>query len=343
MNQYVYDRYSTAPLINHLSGHIEAQHGDFALLAGRSVGERASVVRASRSAAGETLEVALDAAGTRWLTTTITLAAGVPRVDITNRLYKEGAPAKESIFFAFPFAMPAPVAWELTGGVGGGAAPRVPGAAEHLTPIRHWVAYADGELTVAWATLQAPLVMLGDLHLPYAPFPATIRPTPAEPGTVYSWAMNNIWDTNFPAQQEGETTFRYAVGSAVRADPRALGLATAAGFTDPFVSVPLTGAGAPEAAADGRFAEVGHPLVRVAAIGPSRRGHNLVVYLASAAGEDVTVPLRVPGLRTAYLGTSLERDLRPLRPDGDTVAVPLPASGFVAVSMDVDGADGPAR
>jgi hypothetical protein len=233
--------------------------------------------------------------------------------------------------------MPAPVAWELTGGVGGGGAPRVPGAAEHLTPIRHWVAYADDELTVAWATLQAPLVMLGDLHLPYAPFPATIRPSPAEPGTVYSWAMNNIWDTNFPAQQEGETTFRYAIGSAVRADPRALGLATAAGFTDPLVAVPLTGAGGTEAAAEGRFVTVGHPLVRVASIGVSRRGHDLVVHLASAAGEDVTVPLRVPGLRTADLGTSLERGLRPLRPDGDEVAVPVPACGFVAVSVGLDG------
>jgi hypothetical protein len=298
-------------------------------------------VRATRSAAGETLEVALDAAGTRWLTTTITLAAGVPRIDVTNRFDKEGAPAKESIFFAFPFAMPAPVAWELTGGVGGRDAPRVPGAAEHLTPIRHWVAYADGELTVAWATLQAPLVMFGDLHLPYAPFPPTVRPTPAEPGTVYSWAMNNIWDTNFPAQQAGETTFRYAIGSAAGADPRVLGPAIAAGFTDPFLAVPLTGAGRPEAAAEGRFAEAGHPLVRIAAIGPSRRGHDLVAYLASVSADQVTVPLRVPGLRAAQVGTSLERDLRPLEPDGETVAVPVPASGLVAVSIDLAG--GPAR
>ncbi len=36
----------------------------------------------------------------------------------------------------------------------------------------------------------------------------------------------------------------------------ALGLATAAGFTDPLVAVPLTGAGGTEAAAEGRFVHV---------------------------------------------------------------------------------------
>ena len=335
MNQYVHERYSTAPHVNHLSGHVEARRGDLALLAGRSVGRRASILRAERTPIGETLEIGLDGDGVRWLRTTVTLTAGVPRVDITNQLYKEGAPAKESIFFAFPFAMPAPVAWELTGGVGGDGVPTVPGAARHLTPIRHWVAFDDGEVAAAWATLQAPLVMTGDIHLPYAPFPPTLDPDPAEPGTVYSWAMNNIWDTNFPAQQQGETTFRYAVGSASGVDPRALGAATAAGFTDPFVAVPLTGTGAAPAASH-RCATVDHDLVRVAAIGPSRRGHDLVVHLASTADAEVTVTLAVPGMRAARLGTSLERDTRELAVSGEAARVPVPAGGFVAVSVDRD-------
>jgi len=333
MNQYVHERYSTAPHVNHLSGHVEAPHDDLALLAGRSIGRRASLVRATRTAVGETLEVELDADGARWLRTTVTLTAGVARVDVTNRLYKEGAPAKESVFFAFPFAMPAPVAWELTGGVGGGDTPTVPGAARHMTPIRHWVAFDDGEVTAAWATLHAPLVMFGDIYLPYAPFPPTVAPEPAEPGTVYSWAMNNIWDTNFPAQQQGETTFRYAIGSAPGASPRELGVAVAAGFTDAFVAAPLTGEG-PAAPPDDRWATVDHPLVRVAAIAPSRRGHDLVVYLSSAAAEPAAVSLRVPGMRTAFVGTSLERALDELPVLDGAATVTVPAGGFVAVAVD---------
>jgi hypothetical protein len=332
MNQYVHDRYSTVPHVNHLSGHIEA-HDNLALLAGRSIGRRPSLVRATRTAIGETLEIELDAEGTRWLRTTVTLTAGVPRVDITNRLYKEGAPTKESVFFAFPFALPAPVAWELTGGVGGHEVPAVPGAARHLAPIRHWVAFDDGEVSVAWATLQAPLVMFGDIYLPYAPFPPTLSPQPAEPGTVYSWAMNNIWDTNFPAQQQGETTFRYAIGSGPAGQPRVTGLAVAAGLTDPFLAAPLTGRGPVAPAAD-RYAWVDHPLVRVAGIAPSRRGHDLVVYLASAAPGPVQASLRVPGMRAAHAGTSLERDLAPLPTSDGAAAVTVPAGGFIAVAVD---------
>jgi hypothetical protein len=339
LNQYIHERYSTAPHVNHLSGHVEAHGHDLALLAGRSIGRRPSVVRAERTAIGEELEIALDGDGISWLRTTIALYDGVPRVDITNRLDKHGAPAKESVFFAFPFAMPAPAAWELTGGVGGGAAPTVPGAARHLAPIRHWVAFDDGEVSAAWATLEAPLVMFGDLYLPYAPFPPTLRPRPAEPGTVYSWALNNIWDTNFPAQQQGETTFRYAISSAAGADPRVLGAATAAGLTDPFVAAPLTGPGAAApASASGRFAAVDRPLVRIAAIGESRRGHDAVVYLASAADEAATVRLHLPGLRAARVGTSLEREQRDLPVDGDAVDVPVPAGGFIAVSVDREAA-----
>lgn len=111
-----------------------------------------------------------------------------------------------------------------------------------MLPIRHWIAYEDPELTVAWGTLEAPLVQLGTIHMPYAPFPPTLD---AEPGTVYSWALNNIWDTNFPAQQQGETTFRYAVASAAGVPARRLGAQVAAGLTDPFLGVLLSGTAPP--------------------------------------------------------------------------------------------------
>src|SRR5690606_19639153 len=127
MNQYVYDRYSTIGEVNHLSGHIEAggTH-QLALLSGRTLGRRPSLVRAERTAAGAVLEVALDGDGTAWLHTAIALPAGVPRVDITTRLHKQWTTTKESIFFAFPFAAGALAGWELTGGAGGPDLPTVP-------------------------------------------------------------------------------------------------------------------------------------------------------------------------------------------------------------------------
>ncbi|MEV4899288.1 glycoside hydrolase family 38 C-terminal domain-containing protein, partial [Nonomuraea sp. NPDC055795] len=230
--QYVYDRYATAPHFNHMSGHVGAH--DRTLLGDRAIARNAAVVKAQRTAVGEKLVVELQGKGVDWLRTTIELHKGVPRLDLTYQLAKQGTPAKEAVFLAFPFAAGAPAAWELTGGVGGPGVPRVPGSAEYMLPIRHWIAYEDPELTIAWATMEAPLVQLGTIHMPYAPFPPTLE---EEAGTVYSWALNNIWDTNFPAQQQGETTFRYAVTSEAGAEARRLGARAAAGLTEPFIGV----------------------------------------------------------------------------------------------------------
>jgi hypothetical protein len=335
--QYVYDRYSTVPHVNHLSGHIEARPGDLSLLASRTLGRRASVTRAERTAVGESLTVEMNGDGVDWIRMTLKLYDGVRRVDIVGTLMKRGAPAKESVFFAFPFAVPNPTAvWELTGGIGGTAAPVVPGAASHMLPIRHWVGFGDDDFALAWATLEAPLVMLGDLYLPYAPFPATVTPATPEPATVYSWALNNIWDTNFPAQQQGETTFRYALSSARGADPRVLGTRTAAGLTDPLVAVPLSGRGAASTApVSGIFAATDHDLVHVSSLTPARRGRGLALWLRSLADRDVEVTVHLPWRPDqAHVGTTLERDLRPVHVDGAEARVPMPAGATVVLLIE---------
>jgi hypothetical protein len=174
------------------------------------------------------------------------------------------------------------------------------------------VGFEDPELTIAWATLEAPLVQLGTIHLPYAPFPPTLEP---EPGTIYSWALNNIWDTNFPSAQQGEMTFRYAVSSAVGVPARRTGAATAAGLTDPFTAVPVAGterAGGTDGAC-GVFASVDHPDVHVTSVGQIRAdGGGLRVRLRSLAPEPV------PATVTVF---------------GEPVTVSMPACGTAEVTV----------
>ncbi|MDP4503693.1 glycoside hydrolase family 38 N-terminal domain-containing protein [Nonomuraea turcica] len=305
--QYVYDQYATAPHFNHLSGHVGAH--DRTLLGDRAIGRHATITKCQRTAIGEKLVVELHGKGVDWIRTTIELHYGVPRLDLTYQLAKQGTPAKEAVFLAFPFAAGAATAWELTGGVGGPDVPRVPGSAEYMLPIRHWIAFEDPELTIAWATLEAPLVQLGTIHMPYAPFPPTLD---HEDGTVYSWALNNIWDTNFPAQQQGETTFRYTVtsslnvagsatslnvagsatslnvaGSATEAGARGrrLGAAAAAGLIEPFVGALITDS----PAATETYASVDHPDVLITSIGKDS------VRLQSLAAEPVEATITMPG------------------------------------------------
>ncbi|NUW32591.1 hypothetical protein HTZ77_14280 [Nonomuraea sp. SMC257] len=319
--QYVYDSYATAPHFNHLSGHVGAH--DRTLLGDRAIGRGATIVKAQRTAVTERLVVELQGKGVDWLRTTIELHRGVPRLDLTYQLAKQGTPAKEAVFLAFPFAAGPATAWELTGGVGGRDVPQVPGSAAYMLPIRHWIAFDDPELTVAWATLEAPLVQLGTIHMPYAPFPPTLE---QEDGTVYSWALNNIWDTNFPSQQQGETTFRYAVMSQAGADGRRLGALAASGLTEPFAGVLVTG---PCGDAARTYASVDHPDVLVTSIGQA--GAERVVRLQSLAAEPVEVTLTVPGLRSAEVSAGLERGREPAEVAGESVKVRLPACGVAAV------------
>lgn len=347
--QYIHDRYGTAPHVNHLSGHVTA--ADTTLLSGREIGRRAVIRKAERTPAGERLVAEMSGEGADWLRLTIELPHGVPRIDLTYQLAKQAAPVKESVFIAFPFAAGPPAAWELTGAVGGSDVATVPGSAEHMKAIRHWIAFGDQEHAIAWATLEAPLVQLGTIHLPYAPFPPTLS---REQGTVYSWALTNIWDTNFPAQQAGEMTFRYAISTAqalprdsgpdaslggggddaVLAAARRLGVATATGLTDPLLAVLATGddSSAPDSAA---FCTVEHPDVRVTSIGRSRYGHDLVLRLRSIARVPVETEVWVPDMDAACACTAWERDPHPVTVSDQRIRVSLPASGSLEVSIDL--------
>jgi hypothetical protein len=334
--QYIYDRYGTAPRVNHLSGHVLA--ADRALLGSRDIGRRAVIRKAERTASGERLLVEMAGAGAEWLRLTLDLHRGVPRVDLAYQIAKKAADGKEAAFLAFSFAAPAPPsAWELTGGIGGSAMPRVPGSADHMQAIRHWAAFDAPELAIAWATLEAPLVQFATIHMPYAPFPPTLD---REPGTVYSWVLNNIWDTNFPDQQHGEMTFRYAVASDARTPARRLGAATAAALTDPLIAVladgstgSARGAAGPSARVAARFAAVSHPDVQITSIGRTRDGRGLLLRLRSLAAEPLTAEVTVPGAVSAVASSPAAPGRRELAMRDGSIGVPVPACGTAEVAV----------
>ncbi|HVK23147.1 MAG TPA: hypothetical protein VM677_17460 [Actinokineospora sp.] len=215
-NAYVYDEYGSAAGLNHQSGFLEAAP-NLALLGKRSLARPAALVELGRDAVRRWLTYEAWCAGSRVLTT-LSLEHDGDRLEITNRLHKAPTMAKESGYFAFPFAGDDPVVrYDTSASVAGTDLPQVPGGARHMVGIRHWVAlHADG-VAIAWTTQDVPLVEFGDIALPYAPFPPT---APAvEPSTVYSWAHNNLWDTNFPSQQGMEMSFRYSVSATAATSP----------------------------------------------------------------------------------------------------------------------------
>ncbi|MBA3276684.1 MAG: alpha-mannosidase, partial [Chloroflexia bacterium] len=264
LNAYVHDRYTSGAGFNHLSSKMgRAQPW---LLGGRGTGHYGLITSRTVNPVFRRITYRQSAQGADWIETTLTLPHGVPRLHIANRLLKPSTMEKESVYFAFPFAGSDPkLTFEITGGTASPDSPRLPGSARHFRAIRHWATVESAhQPPVAWATTQAPLVQAGDIHLPYAPFPGTIPAEQASPGTIYSWALNNIWDTNFPPCQGGELRFDYVIAIGGLGSAAELGRDTGASSSQPLVGIRARSRDAGVNLADrGSFATVDDPSIEV--------------------------------------------------------------------------------
>jgi hypothetical protein len=340
--QVIYDRYATAPHFNHLSSRTRAY--DMGLLGSRATAGFGVVTSRERNALLDRVTWRARLDGLDWVETTLTLPAVAARLDLSVRVKKKPVPEKESLYVAFPFAMEAPhLSWEVTGGVAGDHRPVVHGSARHFRAIRHWATLEeDGQPPVAWSTAEAPLVQRGTIHLPYAPFPSSLPPEWERPGTIFSWAMNNIWDTNFPHQQGGEAVFHYsvAVPSEDGGSGTDLGRTSAAALTAPLIGIvgPRTGAGSDGAEASATFAGIDHPAVEITHLAAARRGHDLAIYIQSMSDEPEDVPLAFGALpvRAAWLSDPWEQGLVPLAVADGRAVLRLPAFAFGVVVVDLD-------
>jgi hypothetical protein len=199
---------------------------------------------------------------------------------------------KESLQFAFPFAIPdgkmhmdTPLA-EMRPEID-----QLPGSCKNWIPVGRWIDVANADRGVTWVTLDAPMVEVGGITatmLGSQRNPAIWREHIEPTQRFYSWAMNNHWGTNYRACQEGAVEFRYALRAhsgydAAAASRLAIGLsqpllASAAGSNSP--APPLL--------------QIEPPDVLALALKPSEDGNAWIVRLFGASGEDRTAKLRWP-------------------------------------------------
>jgi hypothetical protein len=308
-NAYIHDRYTSGTGFNHLSSRMgRAQPW---LLGARGTGQFGLITSQASNAVFDQVTYRYSAQGVDWIEATLTLPRGVPRLHIENHLHKPSTMEKESVYFAFPFGAPDPaLTFEITGGTAGPDSPHVPGSARHFRAIRHWATIEEsGRSPIAWATRQTPLVQTGNIHLPYAPFPTTLPADQDHGGTIYSWALNNIWDTNFPARQGGELRFDYVLATGHSESGDALGRDTGASASQPLVGIRMrSGADIDKLPARGSFVSIDDPRIELTHLSTNHAG-SLVVYLESHANESVDARLTLPGIEVSsarcasFLGT----------------------------------------
>jgi hypothetical protein len=336
-NAYVYDRYASAGGINHQSSRTEARSME--LLGTRDLARPAALVSRGSGPAGQWLTYESVAPGVEWVRVTVRLRPGTRRLDIDNRLSKPATMAKESAYFAFPFLVADPtVRVEASGGVVGTGLASVPGGAAHMRAFRRWISLSGSAGgTVAWTSQDAPLVQIGDIAVPYAPFPPS---TPGrEEATVYSWAHNNLWDTNFPSRQGFEVTLRYSVGVPAGSEPGpVLGMRTAAATSRPLAAVLAPLLSTVDGVAQASWLSVDDERVRVVGLGTPEAGQ-VLVRLQSVAEEPLTVRVTPAWpVETARHATFLGEPTGPADVGVDgVVVVSLGTFGTAGVLLGISG------
>lgn len=254
------------------------------------------------------LLVESDAPGCRKLTREVRVIEGVDRVDLVNVVDKLPVRAKEGVHFGFGFNVPeGEVRVDVPWGVVRPETDQIPGACKNWFTLQRWIDVANDVFGVTLASPDAPLMQVGgitanvlgsanDLNM----WRKTVEPTQ----TVYSWAMNNHWHTNYRAEQEGPTTFRFSLAphgkfssdSATR---------FGASLTQPLIAMAAQGS---TPMSQSRLAVRGEGVL-VSAFKPSDDGKALIVRLFGAGGKPghVTLDWSAPAPKKVCFSDNSER------------------------------------
>ena len=141
------------------------------------------------------------------IVSTVTLYDDLPWVDIENRIVKEPTLAKEALYVAFPFAFTKPtVEVEVPLGRMTVERDQQPGSCRDWYCHAHWVWLHEGsDSGVLWSGPDTPLFTLNDLNR------GAWRRAIVPDGTLFAYAMNNYWHTNYAARQGGQFGCRFRI------------------------------------------------------------------------------------------------------------------------------------
>jgi len=232
------------------------------------------------------LVIASDAPGCRQLTRQLTVIGGAQRLDIANTVDKQNIYEQEAVHFSFPFHVPdGVIRMDIPWAVAQVEVDQLPGACKNYFTVQRWVDVANQQLGVTLATVDAPLFEVGQITCdPIAV--GWIRELPPTQ-TLYSYVMNNYWETNYKASQEGPTVFRYSIqphGEYCPAAAQRFGIER----SQPLIAVP----GDVEPPAVSPLVSVDGKAVILTALKPAADRTGTIIRLFNTTGDPAEATLR---------------------------------------------------
>ena len=237
------------------------------------------------------------------------------------------APRKASTSASASTCRTAPCAWTWAGRWCGPKLDQIPAACKNWFSVQRWVDISNDRFGVTWSPVDAPLVEVGGItaNLIGSQTDPEVWIQHLEPSqTIYSWVMNNHWHTNYRAEQEGPTVFRYAIrphkGFAPE-DAARFGVAC----SQPLIVAPASGSGARRS----RASQLSSDKVVVTAFKPSDDGKAWIVRLFGASGK--TEKVKLAWAKPAPQAGLAQRHQRAAAREGGRFAVEVPGWGIVTL------------
>jgi alpha-mannosidase len=156
-----------------------------------------------------------QAEGCNNLTREVTIITSQPFIEIKNIVDKKAILNKEGIHFGFAFNIDNPtIRADIPWGVMQIDKDQLSGANRNWIGFQRWLDVSNNVKGVTWCSLDAPVFEVGDMRANLLgnstnslAWLKKLNPS----ATIYSWALNNHWYTNFPLSQEGKKEFRYRI------------------------------------------------------------------------------------------------------------------------------------
>ncbi len=245
------------------------------------------------------------------------------KIDFIEEVEKKKVDSKEAVYFAFPFAFSRPqFQYEIQNGVVDPVADMYPGAGHEWFSVQHWISVQQDGVSGSVFPLDAPLVTLGDINRGEWPEQFGKRS-----GTIFSYVMNNYWNTNYRAGQGGQFSFHYVVTSAAStsaADLSRMGWEEITPLETDIVTsqdkavtrpvpnqqsegelsspIPIEDNSSQKMGREqGSFLEITDPNVLLETWKPAEDGNGTILRLLDFGGTERTVSVRIPWLRLDHV------------------------------------------
>ena len=294
------------------------------------------IVGLKKTPFGQVLTLEAHGVHTPLVRTEIFLYDAEKKIEFVNHVTKEPVRAKEAVYFAFPVAAPQPsFQYEIQNGLVDPSKDMLKGAGLEWFSVGHWVKASGGSWDVAIVPVDAPLVALGDINR--GVWPEQFAPRSS---TIFSYALNNYWHTNYRAEQGGEFTFRYAMTSGPTLSPGDLARFGRSAMTpletDMVIDQDKVGNPArPLQPGPVSFLQIDAPDVAVENWKSAEDGNGSVLRLLETAGTGTRTVVRFPlfDLQRAWLSTAMEDNVKEIPVQHSSLEVELEPHQIVTLRI----------